>query len=314
MKDNLGIVYLPAANGLPGAEKRHIERLRRDFPVLDWRLCPEKEEVPPLLPRARAALVWSFSSAWNDLSPHLRLLSTPAAGRELIRARPRPGLAIRFGSFHGELMAETVVGMMLAFCRGIKDCLDRGRSGWPRTEVGGAMRQLRGSHAVVLGFGNIGKWVGRLLKPFGVRVTGVNRTDLTRPDYFTADDAVVGIENLDGLLPAADHLVLVLPAGDGTTDIIDARRLALLRPDAYIYNVGRGNAIDIDALAAALRSGAVKGAGLDVFPEEPLPEESPIRSCPNALILPHVSAFAPNYLDLYLDELSPVLEGLFAGG
>jgi phosphoglycerate dehydrogenase-like enzyme len=88
---------------------------------------------------------------------------------------------------------------------------------------------------------------------------------------------------------------------------MDARRLALLRPDAYIYNVGRGNAIDVPALAAALRGGNLRGAGLDVFPEEPLPEDSPLRGCPGAMRLPHVSAFAPNYLDLYLDELSPAL-------
>lgn len=314
MSENVGIVYLPAANGLPGAEDRHLDRLRRDFPALDWRLCREKAEVPPLLPHARAALVWSFSSAWNEISPRLRLVSTPAAGRELVRAAPRPGLTIRFGTFHGELMAETVVGMMLAFCRGIKDCLDRGHSGWPRVEVAGGMRQLRRSHAVILGFGHIGKWVGRLLKPFGVRLTGVNRSDMSCPEYFTDGDRVLTLDNLDALLPEADHLVLVLPGAGDTTNIIDARRLALLRPDAYIYNVGRGNAIDIAALAAALRAGAIRGAGLDVFPEEPLPEDSPIRGCPGALILPHVSAFAPNYLDLYLDELSPVLEGMFAGG
>ncbi|MDR1744694.1 MAG: D-2-hydroxyacid dehydrogenase [Planctomycetota bacterium] len=313
MSGAVGIVYIPAVNGLPGAETRHIDRLRRDCPVLDWRLCLDKDEVEVLLPRARAALVWAFHSRWSAVAAHLELVSTPAAGRELVHIDPRPGLRVCFGSFHGELMAETVAGMMLAFARGIRDCLLSGSAGWPRAEVGGAMRPVRGSHAVILGFGHIGKWIGKLLRPFGVRITGVNRADMTRPGYFTEEDRVIAIDRLEELLPAVDHLILALPGGGGTTGIIDARRLALLRPDAYLYNVGRGNAVDIDALAAALREGRIRGAGLDVYPEEPLPEDSPIRAAPNAMLLPHVSAFAPNYLDLYLDELSPVLEELFAG-
>lgn len=314
MKSNVGIVYVPAVNGLPGLEERHIARLRRDFPRIDWRVCQTKDDVPPLLPRARVALVWAFSSKWSELAPNLRLLSTPAAGRELVRAEPRPGLIVRFGAFHGELMAETALGMMLAFCRGIRDCVRSGGAGWPRTQVTAEMRPLRRSHVVVLGFGHIGKWVGRLAKPFGVRLTGINRTDLSRPDYFDENDRVTSIDHLDAVLPEADHFILVLPGGESTTGIMDARRLALLRPDAYIYNIGRGNSIDVAALATALRSGAIRGAGLDVFPEEPLPEDSPIRDCPNTIILPHVSAFAPNYMDRYLDELSPALEGLSAGG
>lgn len=311
MNDNVGIVYLPASNGLPGAEARHVDRLRRDVPALDWRLCPDKAGAEALLPSARAALVWAFSSKWNAAGANLKLVSTPAAGRELVHAEPRPGLRICFGSFHGELMAETVAGMMLAFSRGIRDCLLRGNAGWPRVEVTAAMRPLRRSRAVILGFGHIGKWIGKLLRPFGVRLTGVNRSDMTRPAYFTEEDAVAPLDCLDELLPAADHLILALPGGGGTTNIMDARRLALLRPDAYLYNVGRGNAVDVDALAAALREGRIRGAGLDVFPEEPLPEDAPIRRAPNTILLPHVSAFAPNYFDLYLDELSPVLEELF---
>ncbi len=313
MPKPIGIVYIPAANGLPGMEARHMERLRRDFPGLDWRLCRKKDDVPPLLPDARAALVWAFSAQWSGLAPNLRLLSTPAAGQELIHAAPRPGLSIRFGSFHGEFMAETVLGMMLAFTRGIRDCLNRGGAGWPRAEVAQGLRPLRGSRAVVLGFGHIGKWVGRLAKPFGVRVTGVNRADMAEPEYFTDGDSVIPLDQLDDILPEADHLIMVLPGGEGTNGIVDARRLALLRPDAYIYNVGRGNALDLPALAAALRAGKVRGAGLDVFPEEPLPEDSPIRGAPGVILLPHVSALGPTYLDRYLDELTPALKAAVAG-
>ncbi|MCD8140813.1 MAG: hypothetical protein LUE17_13720 [Planctomycetaceae bacterium] len=308
---NLGLVFLPPVNGLPGMEERHVAALRQRVPSVDWRVCADKDETASLLPDAVAALVWAFSSSWNGKAGNLRLIATPAAGRDWIHATPRDGLEILFGHYHGELMAETVLGLMLAFTRGIKDSLDRRGEVWPRVEVGSAMRPLRGSHAVIVGFGNIGKWVGRLLAPMGVRVTGVNRSNLDRPDSFRPDDRVIRLDELDSVLPEADHLVMVLPGDTGTDKLLDARRIGLLRPDAYVYNIGRGNAIDLDALTAALREGRLAGAGLDVYPEEPLPTDAPIRSCPRTILLPHVSAFGPTYFDLWMKELLPALEGIF---
>lgn len=315
MKKELGLVFLPAIAGLPGSEERHLETLAKEIPALEWKNCRDKDEFARLLPDAAAALVWSFSSELNGSAGKLRLLSTPSAGRELVRAEKRPDLKIVFGSFHGELMAETLAGMMLASVRGIRHSFAPMRAGeWPRREVGDAMRPLRGSHAVILGFGHIGKWCGRLLKPFGVRLTGVNRSSLDRPDYFGESDRVAPFADLDALLPTADHLALVLPGDTGTDGLIDGRRLALLPGHAHVYNIGRGNALDMDALCDALESGAIAGAGLDVFPEEPLPAEARIRRCPNVVLTPHVSSFAPNYLDLYVNELLPHLKGIFNRG
>ena len=106
------------------------------------------------------------------------------------------------------------------------------------------------------------------------------------------------------MLPRADHLVAFLPSGPGTDRLLDARRLALLPPGAFLYNFGRGNAIDEDALAEALRAGRLGGAVLDVFRTEPLPADSPLRSAPRCHLYPHASAFAPDYLDLCFEELA----------
>ncbi len=307
MTKPLGLVYIPQVNGLPGMEERHLAYLRREADRWDWRAAADKEDFARLLPDAEVALVWSFSAKLSDRAAKLRMLSTPSAGKELIRIAPRSGLEVRFGAFQGELMAETTLGLMLAFTRGIKDCIERKNRGWARAEVAQAMRPLRGSHAAILGFGHIGKWIGRLVKPFGVRITGVNRSDLTHPDYFEAGDAVAPLAELDSVLPDVDHLILALPGTTGTDRLVDAARLALLPRTAYVYNIGRGNALDLPALEAALKSGALAGAGLDVFPEEPLAEDAPIRDCPTAVVMPHVSAFAPNYMDLYVRELAPEL-------
>ena len=115
---------------------------------------------------------------------------------------------------------------------------------------------------------------------------------------------------LDRVLPDTDHLVLCLPASPGTEGILDDRRLQLLPAHAGIYNVGRGNAIDEQALASWLASHPLAAACLDVFREEPLAADSPLRSLPNCLLLPHLSAIAPDFLDLFVEELIPRLSAV----
>ena len=124
------------------------------------------------------------------------------------------------------------------------------------------------------------------------------------PDWFGPEDRVATAEELDALLPLADHVLCFLPSGPETDRLLDARRLALLKPTAFLCNFGRGNLLDEDALAAALRAGRLAGAVLDVFREEPLPASSPLRDAPNCRLLPHASAFSPDYLDLCFEELA----------
>jgi phosphoglycerate dehydrogenase-like enzyme len=298
------VIWLPGPAGLPSLGEAQKLRLDREAPEFAWTRAAGEADFLRELPAAAAALTWRFRREWQASAANLRLISTPAAGREWMEIRSRPGLAVWFGGFHGIFMAETVLGLMLAFVRGVKAGIDSAARGeaWPREKVHSQMRPLRGARVVILGFGNIGKWIGRRLKPFGVRLAGVNRSDLSRPDYFDAGDAVHPLERLDDLLPTADHLVLALPGDTDSGRILDARRLALLPRSAYVYNVGRGSAIDQVALAASLESGSLAGAGLDVFEREPLPAEDPILLAPNLIRLPHVSAFAPGYMDAYLDE------------
>lgn len=298
------LAFLPAGKVLPGLEERHFDLLRRELPQVDWVECGCEKEFLDNLPESRGAVAWAFLPEWLERAPGISLVCTPAAGRDWVAIRPQPGLAVAFGAFHGELIGQTVLGLLLAFARGIRDSMEmQGREPWARDRIAGRMRSLRGSHAVILGFGHIGKWIGQYLKPMGVRLTGVNRSNMARPGYFDAGDHVAAMEDLDSLLPDTDHLILALPGDSGTDGVIDARRLGLLPHEAVVYNIGRGNSIDTPALIDALENGRLAGAGLDVFDVEPLPGDAPIRHCPNVILMPHVSAFAPTYIDLYLKEL-----------
>lgn len=282
--------------------------LHRALPGAEVTLCPGKDAFLGALPQADITIVWQFRQEWFARAPRLRWIATPAAGRDYFHITPPAGVDVTYGSFHGALMGETLVGMMLAFCRGILGAQRRQLAGelWPIAEIGKGIRPLRGSHVVILGFGAIGRHAGRLAKAFGVRITGIRRSTVPPPDWFGPGDRVATPAELDAILPTADHLLLVLPGDTGADRILDDRRLRLLPPHACICNVGRGNAIDEAALAAALREGRLAGACLDVFCQEPLPADSPLRNCPGVLIMPHASAISPDYLDLYLAEFVEV--------
>ncbi len=120
-------------------------------------------------------------------------------------------------------------------------------------------------------------------------------------------DAVMPVTLLHALLRQADHVVVTLPSDTGTDHLFDEKAFAQMKKSAYFYNLGRGNAVDEEALVAALSSGGIAGAFLDVFEQEPLPADSPLWTAPNLEFLPHASAVSREYLDLWIDELAPEL-------
>lgn len=303
-------VWLP--NGVQAFtfQHHHGARLRRELPRVRVRICHSSATFRLALRTAQVAIIRDFDADWLDQAPHLIWLATPAAGKDYFRVAPPPGrkLDLTYGSFHGRIMAETVTGWVLALNRGLLDAVRLQAHGqnWPQTALAPLQRTIRGTQAVIVGFGHIGEWIGRSLKPCGVNIIGVRRNPLKRrPDWFETNDRVIQISQLDAILPQADHLILALPNEPATDKLFDARRLARLPAHAAIYNVGRGNAIDETALAAALTGGHLRAACLDVFTTEPLPAKAALRQAPNLFLLPHLAAAAPEYLDLFLDEFVP---------
>ena len=288
------------------AKERHAARLRAAFPTAQVKFVPDEATFLAELPQAEVALTWYWRQAWFAQAPKLRFIATPAAGHDFFQVTPPETVEIHHGAYHGEFMAESLLGMMLAFERGILESQRRQMRGelWPRTEIA-LPRSIRGTHAVFIGIGNVAQWCVAALKPFGVRITGVCRhPEAARlPSVCTAEDRVVGMDELEAVLPTADHVILVLPNDTGTDRLLDARRFALLPRHAVVYNIGRGNAIDEGALAAALRARALRGACLDVFAEEPLTAASPLaENLPGLLRLAHITAFDEQYIDRATDE------------
>ena len=169
---------------------------------------------------------------------------------------------------------------------------------------------VNGSTLLVVGAGQLGGAVARAVRPHGVRTVGLRRT-VEPSDSF---DEVRSIDELDDLLPVADWVLVTTPLTDATRGLIDARRLALMRPGAGLINMGRGPVVDVGALRGALESGHLRGALVDVFDPEPVPSESPLWDTPNLVMTPHMSSddavtYVPRTLDLVFENVRRTLAG-----
>ncbi|MBO4512644.1 MAG: hypothetical protein J5746_07735 [Victivallales bacterium] len=273
---------------------RQAQRLRDSLPGVAVNVCRSEAAFLEALPQADCTMVWRFKQEWLERASRLKLLSTPAAGRDYFKITPPAGLRMMYGQFHGILISETVLGFLLGMCRGILPAVTQlAKEEWPRPQLAAEMRPLRGSTVTILGYGNIGRHIEKLLLPLGVNVIGVRHR---------AGQGCVGLEELDSVLPKTDHLVIALPGTDENRHFVDKAMLAKLPRHATVVNIGRGMVLDQEALVDALEQGKLSAACLDVFEEEPLPMETRLRCCQRLWRMPHASAISPDYLDLYIDD------------
>ena len=202
-----------------------------------------------------------------------------------------------------EPIAQTAIGGLLSLARGFPAWAESQRAHEWRSHEG-QTPELRGQTIVVVGLGAIGGHIARLAQALSLHVVGVRRSP--RRDDDTVDE-LVAPDELASVLPRADWLALAVPLTDDTKGLIDASAFAALPRGARVLNVARGEVIDETAMIAALRSGALAGAYLDVFVEEPLPSSSPLWGLPNVIVTPHNSASstgnAARALDIFLGNL-----------
>lgn len=198
---------------------------------------------------------------------------------------------------HAEPMAESALGMILYFARGFDFAMAaQARSVWnqePFIESMSPVREIAGSTLGIVGMGGIGREIAWRAEALGMRVIAT-RSSSSRSSF-------------EDLLRNSDYVAVCVPDTTTTRGLIGARELALLNPGAVLINLSRGAVIDENALIAALRTNQIRGAGLDVFSHEPLPEDSPLWTMRNVLITPHVSAVTDRYWDR---QLALILENI----
>ncbi|MBU4610631.1 D-2-hydroxyacid dehydrogenase [Achromobacter sp. GG226] len=216
----------------------------------------------------------------------VRWLHFLSAGREGFEAVGfPPSLTVTYAEGGvAPTVAEHVMMLALALVRRLPDCLAAQADGQWRRQIGARTGSLEGATLGIIGYGEIGRALLPRAAAFGMRVVAASR----RPK----DDAVLaachGLDDVDTLLAQADVIVLALALTPETRHFMNRERLARCKPGALIINVARGGVLDPEALAEALASGQVGGAGLDVTEPEPLPDGHPLWQAPNLIITPHL--------------------------
>ena len=218
---------------------------------------------------------------------------------------------------HGPPIAETVLGMVLHFVRGLDLALGaQSRGEWDDTPFLGAdtpVRELSTLTVGILGYGGIGRDVGARMAPLARRVLGLRRSVHEGSVDPYGVHLLTGTGGLLRLLAESEVLVITAPDTPETRNLMDRERIRSLPRGALLVNVARGKIVDEGALLEALQDGHLRGAALDVFQTEPLPPASPLWTLPNVLITPHVSAVTHGFwrrqLNLILGNLDRLLEG-----
>lgn len=183
-------------------------------------------------------------------------------------------------------VAEYVVGLAMMLLRGYLFSSPGVAAGaWPRDALASG-REAGGKTIGLVGFGSVGQQVGRMARAVGMRVIA---HDPALPADHAAWREAERYPELDALFGAAEVVSLHMPLAKNTAGLVDARRLALMKKGAVLVNTARGCIVDEHALAQALRSGALAGAAVDVFAQEPLPAQSALADCPNLFLTPHVA-------------------------
>jgi len=268
------------------------------------------------LQRAAADADILVSNHWRADYPaalRIRLVQSVATGVELIELAALPaGVAVCNAFGHESAIAEYVVMVMLAWRHRLFEISGefRERASWRTSWVqGGAPHgEVRGSTLGIVGYGRVGREVARRAAPFGCRILAANRTP-REPE--SGVERVFPLGEIDHMLPECDTLALCTALAPETTGLIDARRLALMRPNAFLVNIARGQIVDEDAMYSALRDGTIAGAALDVWWQYPSAAEAerrgsrhPFHELPNVIVTPHNSGWTDGMVERRWNEIA----------
>jgi phosphoglycerate dehydrogenase-like enzyme len=240
--------------------------------------------------------------------PRLRLLVTTGAKNAAIDVAAAAELGITVSGTESlpHPPAELTLALLLALARGVVPEDRALREGRWQTTLGFA---LAGQRLGVVGLGRIGGRVAELGSAFGMDVVAWS------PNLTAERAAGVGATAVpkEELLRTSRFVTLHLKLGERSRGAIGAAELALMRPDAYLVNTARAGLVDTDALVLALEAGAIAGAGLDVFDDEPLPHDHPLLSVPNTVLLPHLGYVVEQGYDVYYGQAVEDIAAFLAG-
>lgn len=294
-------------------------RLAQAFPSVQVTHLPgpKYEGIEREIEDADVCVAWSIQPDQFRCAKQLKWIHSPAAAvhqlmfPELVNSDV---VVTNARGVHGPVVAEHAIAVVLALAKKIPLAVRfQQQHVWAQRtlfEEPPPLMEAGEADVLLIGYGSIGREFTKRAKALGMRVTAVRE----HPERGAEEaDAVASAEQLDELLPKADFVVLAAPVTPATEHILNGARIARMKPTAYVVNVSRGPLIDDEVLIEALRRGSIGGAALDVFVEEPLPEDSPYWDLPNVLITPHTAAVTAKLWERHYKQISENLRRFVAG-
>ena len=285
-----------------------VATLRARFPHIEFVYATSDEARARGLEDCDVAYTWILKAPEFERAARLRWLHTSAVAVETLCLPELFAKGVVVSNTRGVQavpIAEHVMAVVLALAKQLPYVLANQQLGrWAQNEFTGQRLPwlLRGRTLGLIGVGTIGAEIAARARAFGMRVIAMRR----RPDAGQVNgiEEIVGPDRLPDLLARTHVLVIAAPLTPETHAMIGAPQIAAMPRGAVLVNVGRARILDTDALVAALHSGHLGGASLDVFPQEPLPPEHPLWKCPNAILTPHTSGFRQGHWDEVIDLFS----------
>ncbi len=270
--------------------------------------APDLESLRQTLPEANILLGWNFQAdqledAW-DCADNLRWIQWGGAGVDAVLFPSLIESDVQLTNMHGvfdQAIAEYVLGMVLAFAKDLPGTWDAQKQklwNYRLTE------HIQYSQALIVGVGGIGRAIGKTLKAVGCRVQGIGRASRLTDDVFSQ---IYSSADLTEMLPEADYVVVAAPLTKETRNMFGPEQFTAMKRSARFINIGRGAIVDESSLIHALQTNEISGAALDVFENEPLPQESLLWDCQNVIISPHM---AGDYNTYKIDMLQVFVKNL----
>lgn len=282
-----------------------VARLRAEFPHIEFLHATDADARAQGLAVCDIAYTWRLSAPELAAAPHLTWVHTSAVAVETLCLPELFARGVIVSNTRGVQavpIAEHVFAVVLALAKQLPFALDhQRRAHWAQNEFAGERLPwlLRGRTLGLVGVGTIGMAIARLADAFGLHVIATRRRVEGDPPPHIAE--VLPSSALDDLLSRSDIVVIAAPLTPETENLIGAREIARMKRGAVLVNVGRAKILQTDALIEALRAGHLAGAALDVFPQEPLPQDHPLWTCPNVILTPHTSGFRQGHWDEVID-------------
>jgi len=271
-----------------------------------------REKLDTLLAEAEVIYGLRFPQDFIKRAPKLKWVQTMSAGVNIFldaEMVASPVVLANVSGIHATPIGEFVLELMLMFVKQAPLCFQlKQERQWRRFNLS----VLRSQTVGIVGLGSIGREVARLAQAFGMRVLAVRRS-VKQAGRARHVDIIYPPDHLPKLLTESDFVVLALPSTPETNKLIGEAELRAMKPTAYLINIGRGDAVDEEALIRALDEHWIAGAGLDVFNIEPLPTESRLWELPNVIFSPHVSGGMEDYniraTEVFNENLRRYLDG-----